>query len=115
MKPRKERGALWWIGILCVMVMVGGLISLVSHPASIASDKKAPAFDFAKAHAVYQSKCLSCHLSVLDPEKPGRTRDGWFMVVNIMHKQGMDLSDSEASMVVDLLYKVRRGLEKDPG
>ncbi len=55
--------------------------------------------DQKKAFAVYQQKCLTCHDSVADPEKEGRTRDDWHLVVNVMHGYGMDLTDAEPDKV----------------
>jgi len=68
-----------------------------------------------KAFQVYQQKCLGCHDSVADPEKPGRTRDDWHLVVNIMHDYGLDLTDEQNEQIIDLLYDLRRGLEKEAG
>ena len=50
-----------------------------------------------------------------DPEKPGRTRDDWHLVVNIMHGYGLGLTDEEANLITDLLYDLRRGIEREPG
>jgi hypothetical protein len=71
--------------------------------------------DHMKAYQIYKSKCLACHDSVADPEKPGRTRDDWHMVVNVMHGYGFDLTSQEAEAITDLLYDLRKGLEKDAG
>jgi hypothetical protein len=68
-----------------------------------------------KAHAVFVQKCLGCHVSVADPEKPGRTRDDWHLVVNVMHRYGLDLTDQESDMIVDLLYSLRKGMEREAG
>jgi hypothetical protein len=68
-----------------------------------------------KAFKVYKKKCLGCHNSVADPEKPGRTRDDWHMIVNIMHDYGMDLSEAQSELIIDLLYDLRRGIEREAG
>lgn len=68
-----------------------------------------------EAYTVFQKKCLSCHVSVADPEKPGRTRDDWLMVVEIMHDYGFDLTPHESALITDLLYDLRRGMEKEAG
>lgn len=68
-----------------------------------------------EAFGVYSRNCLSCHDSVADPEKPGRTRDDWHLVVNIMHDYGLELSNKESEMIIDLLYDLRQGLEKEAG
>ncbi len=68
-----------------------------------------------KAYAVYQNKCLICHDSVADPEKPGRTRDDWHLVVQVMHRYGLDLTVEESDMIIDLLYDLRKGMEREAG
>jgi hypothetical protein len=68
-----------------------------------------------KAYTLYQSKCLGCHISIADPEKAGRTRDDWHLVVQVMHGYGLDLTDSESDMIIDLLYDLRTGMEKEAG
>lgn len=67
------------------------------------------------AYALYQKKCLSCHLSVADPERSGKTRDEWTLVVRYMDKHYVQLTDEEAAKIIDLLYSIRRGLEKEAG
>ncbi len=64
---------------------------------------------------MYTKKCLGCHDSVADPEKPGRTRDDWHLVVNVMHKYGLDMTAAEADMIIDLLYDLRKGMEREAG
>ena len=71
--------------------------------------------DFENAFKVYTQKCNGCHVSVADPEKPGRTRDDWHIVVNVMHDYGMKLTHEESEMISDLLYKLRRGMEREAG
>lgn len=68
-----------------------------------------------KAYTIFQSKCLNCHISVADPEKPGRTRDDWHLVVKVMHRYGLDLSAEESEMIIDLLYRLRKGMEREAG
>jgi hypothetical protein len=36
-------------------------------------------------------------------------------VVNVMHGYGLDLSFEESEMVIDLLYDLRKGLEREAG
>lgn len=52
---------------------------------------------------------------VADPEKPGRTRDDWHLVVNVMHGYGLHMTPDEADMIVDLLYGLRKGMEREAG
>jgi hypothetical protein len=68
-----------------------------------------------KAYQLIQQKCTGCHVSVADPERPGKTRDEWFAVVRLMSAHGIGLTDQEVEAIVDHLYAVRRGMEKDPG
>lgn len=68
-----------------------------------------------KAYQIYQKRCLGCHDSVADPEKPGRTRDEWHIVVNVMHGYGLKLTTTETEAITDLLFDLRRGIEKDAG
>jgi hypothetical protein len=80
-----------------------------------AADQSAKKVMHTKAFKVYQQKCLGCHDSVADPEKPGRTRDEWHLSVNVMHGYGLDLSAEESEMIIDLLYDLRHGIEKEAG
>lgn len=68
-----------------------------------------------KAYKLYQAKCLSCHVSVADPERVGKTRDGWTVVVRYMNNHYVKLTDDEAQQIINLLYALRRGLEREPG
>lgn len=111
-KQSTANGRGWILGICFVAATAALLLLQTTGMAKSAGDKKAT---HQAAFAVYQQKCLSCHDSVADPEKPGRTRDDWHLVVNIMHGYGMDLSDDEGDKIVDLLYALRKGIERDPG
>lgn len=98
------------IGLFGLAFLMGGIFLNGSN--GVAAQEKE---DKAKAYQVYKQKCLGCHDSVADPEKPGRTRDEWHIVVNIMHKQGLNLTDEESEQIIDLLYDIRRGIEKEAG
>lgn len=76
------------------------------HPQSV--DKQ---YEF----AVFKKHCTQCHNSVADPERPGKTRDEWYTVINLMEGHGLNISQAEADMIVDLLYSLRRGVEDNPG
>lgn len=65
--------------------------------------------------AVFQKHCVQCHNSVADPERPGKTRDEWYATINLMEGHGLNISQEEADMIVDLLYNLRRGMEQTPG
>jgi hypothetical protein len=101
-----------WFFVGLVLCAAGVLLLL--HSPWVAADSKKKV-EHQQAFAVYQKKCLGCHDSVADPEKPGRTRDEWFLVVNVMHGYGMDLTDQETQAITDLLYDLRKGLEKEAG
>jgi len=101
------------LAVLIVLGFAAAGILLLGGPGGAGQQKAASAQQ--KAHAVFVQKCLGCHVSVADPERPGRTRDDWHLVVNIMHGYGMDLTDQESAMIVDLLYSLRRGMEREPG
>jgi cytochrome c5 len=65
--------------------------------------------------AVFQKHCVQCHNSVADPERPGKTRDEWYRIINLMEVHGLKISQAEADMIVDLLFNLRRGIEDTPG
>jgi len=100
------------VGWLCAFLLLGGMGLMVSQGMAKQSEKS---MAHQKAFKIYTKKCLGCHDSVADPEKAGRTRDDWHLVVNVMHGYGMDLSDDEADAIVDLLYDLRRGMEREAG
>ena len=105
----------FWPLAACLICLVGVMLILQS-PVVIAGDKaKEKRMADQKAFEVYKQKCLGCHDSVADPEKPGRTRDDWHLVVNIMHDYGLELTTDESEMIIDLLYDLRKGLEKEAG
>ncbi|MCF6265470.1 MAG: hypothetical protein L3J57_02860 [Desulfuromusa sp.] len=67
-------------------------------------------------YALNNKYCVSCHDSVADPGKPGFTRDTWHLIINIMHKNGLEnLSAEESGALVDYFYKIRKGLEREAG
>jgi len=92
---------------LAVLLAAGATLS-----AEAGAKKK---IDHMKAYQLYQQKCTLCHASVADPEKPGRTRDDWQLVVEVMHGYGLALKPDEVELLVDLLYELRRGIERHPG
>ncbi|WP_319522321.1 cytochrome c [uncultured Desulfosarcina sp.] len=109
----KKRHMDWWrvsTFFICALFLLGGLCIVANQ-----SMAKSKSVAHKQAFAVYAKKCLGCHDSVADPEKPGRTRDDWHLVVNVMHKYGMDLTADEADMIIDLLYDLRKGMEREAG
>jgi hypothetical protein len=104
------------VGLFCCAFLLGAILmqesdSIAAQKSKIAAKKEGQI----KAFQVYQQKCLGCHDSVADPERPGRTRDDWHLIVNIMHDYGLDLTEEQSEQIIDLLYELRRGLERDPG
>lgn len=65
--------------------------------------------------AVFNKNCTHCHVSVADPERPGKTRDEWYRIVVLMQSHGLTLSQEEADMIVDLLFQLRTGIEEQAG
>ncbi len=111
---RNIYGRLILVGVVCSAFLLGGI--LLQGSDTIAGQKKSVKKESQlKAFKVYKKKCLGCHNSVADPEKPGRTRDDWHMIVNIMHDYGMDLSEAQSELIIELLYDLRRGIEREAG
>ncbi len=113
------RKALIWKNLVLTIfvtgVLVSGIFMFGSNSVAMQEAKDGKKVMHEKAYALYQSKCLGCHISVADPEKAGRTRDDWHLVVQVMHKYGLDLADDESDMIIDLLYDLRQGMEKEAG
>lgn len=88
----------------------------VAPSSSAAADKAVkPGRPTSRAYQLILQKCTGCHVSVADPERPGKTRDEWYAVVRLMQSHGFQLTDQETESIVDHLYAVRRGIEKTPG
>ena len=90
-------------------------VAVVSQPATAADKAAKPGRPTSKAYQLIVQKCTGCHVSVVDPERPGKTRDEWYAVVRLMQAHGFQLTDQETESIVDHLYAVRRGIEKTPG
>jgi len=107
------------LGLTAIAFLAAGMLMVdstgIAMQATTALAKAGKTTDFRKAYEVYSQKCTSCHVSVADPEKPGRTRDDWLIVVNVMHDFGLDLTNDESDLIIDLLYKLRRGMEREAG
>jgi mono/diheme cytochrome c family protein len=113
MSKRKSQFGRLLILTICVICAVGVLLVLQTSGAAAGGKSKRQAQQ--NAFKVYQQKCLGCHDSVADPEKPGRTRDDWHLVVQVMHGYGLDLSTEESGAIIDLLYDLRKGMEREAG
>lgn len=100
-------GAVTCAAVLLLLILIPGTTGFATQ-----NSKKA---SLEQAYKTYTQKCLGCHVSVADPEKPGRTRDDWHIVVNVMHDYGLDLTGEESDQIIELLYHLRRGMEKQPG
>jgi hypothetical protein len=107
------------LGLTAIAFLAGGMLIVdskgIAMQDTLTLAKAGQKMDFEKAYSVYNQKCNGCHLSVADPEKPGRTRDDWHIVVNVMHDYGLALTNEESDMIIDLLYKLRRGMEREAG
>ena len=101
--------------IILAGVMVSGFLIFGNHSVAMQEAKSGKKMMHEKAYTLYQSKCLGCHISVADPEKAGRTRDDWHLVVQVMHGYGLDLTDAESDMIIELLYDLRKGMEREAG
>jgi len=105
----------WWRTaaiLICAVFLLGGMGLMVNQGMAKQGQKN---LQHQKAFKLYAKKCLGCHDSVADPEKPGRTRDDWHLVVKVMHRYGLDMTDDEADMIIDLLYDLRQGMEREAG
>ncbi len=100
------------LSVICIGVF---LLSIILLDGSGFARPKPLKGSLEKAYKVYNKRCLGCHVSVADPERPGRTRDEWHIVVNVMHNYGIELTTDEGEMIIELLYNLRRGTEKQPG
>jgi len=100
-----------------LVITVGACLAvLFAAGATLSADAGAKKkIDHMKAYKLFEEKCTLCHASVADPEKPGRTRDDWQLVVEVMHGYGLALKPDEIELIVDLLYELRRGIERHPG
>jgi hypothetical protein len=110
--------ALTWKKLVWMLIGAGGLMFgfLMFGSNSVAmQEDKGKKMNYTKAYALYQQKCLGCHISVADPEKAGQTRDDWFLVVQKMQNHGLGLTDAESGTITDLLYNLRMGIEKEAG
>ena len=95
--------------ILCFAVFAIILSFVISSNAMSAKDQM-------QGYALNKKYCVSCHDSVADPEKPGFTRDTWHLVLNLMHKNGLEkLSAEETEILIDYFYTIRKGLEREAG
>ena len=122
------RGSRKRIWVACLMLVCGGVAILApadwrmgklrqawAGEPKVKSNPNARAEAKQNEFAVFQKHCIQCHNSVADPERPGKTRDEWYATINLMEGHGLDISQEEADMIVDLLYNLRRGMEQTPG
>lgn len=115
MSITKQAHGLMWAAVVCIagLFLVFGGGGEAKEGKDGKDGKKHT--EHYKAYQIYQKRCLGCHDSVADPEKPGRTRDEWHIVVNVMHGYGLKLTTTETEAITDLLYDLRSGIEKDAG
>jgi hypothetical protein len=98
----------------CSILFVLAIASPYGHAGELVRGEQKKA-DLYKAYSAFSQNCLGCHASVADPEKPGRTRDEWTIVVEFMHGYGLDLTAEEKALITELLYTLRPGMEKEAG
>jgi len=111
MEKNRHWHKLFFLFVFTALVM-GGFILQGMDGVAQADQKK---LNHEQAYRVYTKNCLDCHDSIADPEKPGKTRDEWHIVVNVMHQYGLGLTSEESEQIVDLLYDLRKGIEKEAG
>lgn len=88
--------------------------TLFAMDASLA--KASPqATNLRQAFQLYKAKCTSCHEGVADPDKAGKTRDDWHIVIKLMHDLGVELTPGEEETLVDYFFTIRKGMEKEAG
>ena len=97
--------------LIGLMAAIAFLVVFTGYAARPGTKK----LDYSKAYEVFNQKCTGCHASVADPEKPGKTRDDWHLVINVMHGHGLELTPEQSEMIIDLLYDLRTGMEKEAG
>ncbi len=100
--------------LFCIVFLFAGIIPALAADKTVPSHSKKKT-DHKLAFAVYKQKCLMCHDSVADPERPGRTKDEWLLVLKTMHGYGLDLTPEQTEQIGGLLYDLRKGMEKQPG
>lgn len=104
--------------VFCLVLVLGLAAFALAMSDDLKKGKKTSAAQAQvqmEAYQLYEQKCLGCHVSIADPERPGKTRDGWTVIVKYMDKHYVDLSDAEAQKIIDLLFALRKGLEREPG
>lgn len=96
------------LGLILGMFLLSGGYVFSMQNAFLKGDQKK--IEHKSAYLLYENKCLDCHDSIADPEKPGKTRDEWYTVVSIMHKYDLDLTDDEMELLTDFLFDLRKGV-----
>jgi len=100
---------------ICLICAMGALIVIQSQIVVAGEKAISKSVDRMKAYKLYQQNCIGCHDSVANPKQPGRTRDDWHLVVNVMHGYGLELSLEESELIIDMLYDLRKGMEREAG
>ena len=92
--------------IICLVLTAGVAVSVAG------SDKVKAQKD---GYALFKQKCLGCHASVADPERQGKTKDSWHVIIKVMHKYGVGITEDEQDTLIEYMYKIRQGIERDAG
>lgn len=104
-----------------VTVALAALLFLAGHSLAMgaslgkAASSTPKRVSLEEAYKLYQVKCTTCHDRVADPDKPGKTRDEWHIVIKLMHDLGLDITEAEAETLVDYFFAIRKGMEKEAG
>jgi len=99
-----------------VFIAFTAMIAFSMSVSAMDDSLKKPKQMYSEGYELNIKYCTSCHNSVADPEKTGYTRDTWYVIINVMHKYGMQtLPQHDADVLVDYFYTIRKGIERDPG
>ena len=95
-----------FLGLILGAFLLNGVYVFAMQKESSKGDKEKMAHK--SAYLLYENKCLDCHDSIADPERAGKTRDEWYVVVSIMHNYDFDLTEDEMELLTDYLFELRQ-------
>ena len=100
-----------FLGLILSAFLLSGVYVFAMQKESSKGDQKK--MQHKSAYLLHENKCLDCHESIADPERPGKTRDEWYIVVSIMHKYGLNLTEEETEILTDFLFDLRKGVKSE--